>query len=52
MIVTCVVAGIVIRMADGVSARGALKRDVAVYMLSVCGLLITLATGMVGDGRG
>ena len=50
MIVTCVIAGIVIRMAGGVSARGALKRDVAVYVVALCGLLATLAAGKVGEG--
>lgn len=50
MIVTCVLVGSIIRMAGGVNARAALKRDVSVYMVAICGLLITLAAGKVGEG--
>jgi Ca2+/Na+ antiporter len=50
MLVGGVVAGIVVLVADGVPCRGALVRDIAALLITVCVVWANLSTGKIGAG--
>ncbi len=49
MFVQCIVGSEVIRLAEGMSAKGALLRDVGLYMASTTGVVFFFAFGQVAD---
>ena len=50
MFVQCIVASEVIRVAEGVETREAMLRDMALYGLSIVGVLVFFSLGQVGAG--
>lgn len=48
MFVQCIVASEVIRVAEGVETREAMLRDMALYGLSIVGVLVFFSLGQVG----
>jgi hypothetical protein len=52
MFVQCIVGSEVVRLAEGMPVKGAMLRDVVIYIVSVVGVLVFLAYGQVGRPLG
>ena len=47
MFVQCIVGSEVIRLAEGMGVKGAMLRDIWLYLISITGVLVFLASGKV-----
>ena len=47
MFVQCIVGSEVVRLSEGMPVKGAMLRDLVIYIVSVTGVLVFLAYGQV-----